>query len=134
MDYTQHIIMTRRATAGYCGRIKFDDVQVAARERYNDWMAWAPRRVRIANLIATGLLEDDDDDSHSSICSDSSSDTFECPECHNYFIGDDANDMRVWVPTVCDCGRDDPECYQCGYDVCVDCETACTERDGRKSY
>jgi hypothetical protein len=62
--------MTRRATAGYCGRFKFDDVQVTARERYKDWMAWAPRRVRIANLIAIGLLEDDDDAQYKKLKSD----------------------------------------------------------------
>ena len=109
MDYTQHIIMTRRATAGYCGRIKFDDVQVAARERYNDWMAWAPRRVRIANLIAIGLLEDDDD--------------APCSKCYDEAIAAATAPNGVGLDNLevmCDCDSDDDS----------DCEIRCCRGEG----
>jgi hypothetical protein len=86
----------------------------------------------------TDTESDADTESDTETMSDTESDTenddvFHCPECNCELTGDDANDFRTWVATVCDCGNHDPECDQCGYDVCMDCEAKCEKRDGRRA-
>ena len=68
--------------------------------------------------------EDDDEDDE-----EDDTDAFECPNCCCVLKGDAANDERVWIATKCDCGTDDENCANCGYDVCMECEDECQERE-----
>jgi hypothetical protein len=53
---------------------------------------------------------------------------FECPECGSVLLGDAADDERTWIAVKCVCGEGEG-CADCGYDVCMECEDACNERE-----
>ena len=74
-----------------------------------------------------GEICDDTDDTDDE--DDEEEDAFECPNCSCVLKGDAANDERVWIATKCDCGDGDENCANCGYDVCMECEDECQERE-----
>ena len=72
--------------------------------------------------------ESDEDEEESEEESEEEEECFQCPCCKKEYVGEEADD-RVYIPSKCKCGNDDPECLDCGYDVCPDCEDACLERE-----